>query len=508
MGMESQNFKIPTDLFYGYRGRLVAHNMKFDYQVLRQAGIHIPVDNLWCTLMLSVYIDESKFTKHDLDSVLSQYLGEHKKVIEKKALEKFGWTSAPTEYMALYAEQDSQYLPDLLKALLLRSEEKHIKMWIDVDRQFMLLLADIEKQGIPIDRELCMGLDDLCNLRLAEIQEALGFDPAKPSQLHPKLFSDPPYGLGLKVPSRTPTGKPQVSLDWLASVGHPTTALLYEYRKTAKQKSSYFSAYLRLSTRDYPRLHPTFNQGKTEDGGGTDTGRLSCKDPNLQQIPREEYKDAEVKRLFLPEQGKQLWEVDYRTIEYRLSAVYSQSITLTTLFENEGDFHQLVADDVSAKSGVQVTRQKAKTINYLMSFGGGINVLKNQLGVELHVAAKIHKAYKETYWEIFEKASEAQQVAESEMQIDTWMGRTRHFKFPSECHKAFNAVIQGGAFEIMKKSMLNLKDSGFNVSNCVHDSVWLNVDSEAQVIEAQHYMEDWTKDYFGLTFRTDRKRLN
>lgn len=480
--------------------------MKFDFNVLKRAGINLPVNNLWCTMMMAVYIDEcnkGKNAGHDLDTVLQKYLGVRKKKMEAKSLQKFGWETAPVEYMAIYAEQDCQPLPQLYEILRPKLSDAIVTLWEEVDRDFMLLLAEFEDQGIPIDRVLCERLNQQCLVRLNEIRLALGFDPAKPSQLHPKLFSDPPFGLGLKIPSRTPGGKPQVSLDWLGSQGHPTCALVYEYRKIAKQQSSYFSAYLDLTTRDYARLHPNFKQH------GTETGRLSCENPNLQQIPREDYKNAEVKKLFLPEEGKQLWEVDFRTIEYRLQAVYAQDTKLIDLFENEGDFHQLVADDLSAKLGVRFPRQQAKTVNYLMSYGGGKQVLAKALSVSVSVAANIHAAYRASYPLIFDKAAEAQKVAESNnLEIKLWSGRVRHFKYEGECHKAFNAAIQGGAFEIVKRAMLRVRASGFNMSNTVHDSVWLNVDSESDVIEAQHEMEDWTKEFFGLTFRTDRKRIH
>jgi DNA polymerase I-like protein with 3'-5' exonuclease and polymerase domains len=249
-------------------------------------------------------------------------------------------------------------------------------------------------------------------------------------------------------------------------------------------------------------LHCNFKQH------GTETGRLSCELPNLQQIPREEYKDANVKEVFLPEEGRQLWEVDFRTIEYRLQAVYAQDRKLIDLFENEGDFHQLVADDLSEKLGVRFKRHDAKTVNYLMSYGGGKQVLSKALGVPVSIAAGIHSAYRASYPLIFDKALEAQHVAESTMEIQMWSGRVRHFKYLGECHKSFNAAIQGGAFEIVKRAMLKLRSTGFNMCNQVHDSVWLNVDKEADVIEAQNIMSGWTKDYFGLTFSTDRKLLS
>lgn len=503
MGSEPNNIVIPHDFLKRFPGDIVAHNMKFDWITCTMHGLELPTDKLQDTMMLSVYLDENHVPGHSLDAVLKRYLGEKKKKIEAEALIKFGWEKAPTAYMGEYACQDTEFLPLLFQTLVNQSSERHLRMWEEFDRRFMLLLAEIEMRGIPIDRELCQQLETKCLQRLAEIRQELGFDPAKPSQLHPKLFDDPPYGLGLVPSEFTPRkGSPKVSLEWLQRQGHPVTALVYEYRKTQKQLSSYFSAYLGLTTRDYPRLHPNFKQH------GTETGRLSCENPNLQQIPREEYKDASVKKLFKAEQGKQLWEIDYRTIEYRLQAVYANSSQLIDLFENEGDFHQLVADDVSAKSGLEVTRQKAKTINYLMSFGGGVGVLAAQLGLSYNKAKTIHEAYKAAYPEIFDKSDECQLIAEQDMQVDMWFGRTRHFRFASETHKAFNAVIQGGSFEIVKRSMLALQEAGFTISNQVHDSVWLNVDGENDVIEAQHIMEDWTKPTFGLSFRTDRKRLN
>lgn len=504
MGEIVNNLQVPNDLCQDFTNPIIAHNVKFDcLEVLPNAGVKVPTGNLWCTMMMSVYIDENHIPGHDLDAVLATYIGERKKTMEQKALKKFGWVTAPPWAMGVYCEQDVSPLPKLYEVLRNKSKPIHLEQWEKYDRPFMILLNKIEERGILVDREKCLEWENLADLRLREIQEQLEFDPAKPSQLHPKLFDEPPFGLGLTVPSRTPkTNQPQVSLAWLEGVGHPVTALVYEYRKLAKQKSSYFSAYLRFTTRDYPRLHPNFKQN------GTETGRLSCENPNLQQIPREEYADAHVKKLFLPEEGKELWEIDFRTIEYRLQAVYARSTKLLDLFENEGDFHQLVADDVSSKLKIPIERFKAKTINYLMSFGGGVGVLQKQLGVKYSVAEQIHKAYKASYPEIFDKADEAQRIAEDDMEIDLWSGRTRHFRYPSECRQAFNSVIQGGAFEIVKRSLIRLDEAGFDIANQVHDSVWIVVDNEKEVEEAQHIMEDWTKPIFGLSFRTDRKRLN
>ena len=499
------NMCVPADLFDGIDVPIIAHNMKFDYQVLRKLGLKLPTGNLQDTMAMSHFICEwnkGKNEGHSLEIVAPKYLGRgsQKEVRKAKAMRPV-WEITPPDLMAVYAEQDARLLPELYKKLLPLMEPAWISQWEEVDRDFMLLLADIETLGLPIDRVLAEKYQQQCLDRMEEIRRELGFDPAKPSELHPKLFSQPPLGLGLEISQRTPTGKPKVDLDWLASRGHPLTALVYEYRKTQKQVSSYFSPYCSLTTRDYARLHCDFRQY------GTQTGRMSCADPNLQQIPREEYENASVKKIFNPEDGKQLWEIDFRTIEYRLQAVYAKDSNLLDLFRSEGDFHQLVAEDVSRQSGLSISRQQAKTINYLMSFGGGVKVLNEQLGVGFQKAKQIHEAYKNSYPLIFRKAAEATDAANRNMEVPMWFGRKRHFQYPSDCHKAFNAAIQGGSFEIVKRSMLKLREAGFTMSNQVHDSVWINVDSERDVLDAQKLMEDWTEPKFGLRFSTDRKRL-
>jgi DNA polymerase-1 len=498
-GFPVTNIQVPTDLFEGLTVPLVAHNWKFDLKVLNKLGVKVPTGNLWDTLLMSVYIDENYLgagMSHELADIAPRYLGQQsqKEVGMSKAM-KAEWENIPPPYMAQYAETDARLPYQLYSTLLAKMEKPWIDQWDQVDREFMLLLLEMEELGLPFDYDMCESLDEKCLKRMAEIRNELGFDPAKPSQLHPRLFDDPPFGLGLTGTSTTPTGKRQVDLEWLQSQGHPVTALVHEYRKTSKQQSSYFSAYCKRSTRAYARLHANFKQH------GTVTGRLTCSNPNLEQIPREEWGEAKVKEVFLPEERKQLWEADFRTIEYRLMAIYAQDPRLLKLFHEEGDFHQLVADDI------KLNRHQAKTANYAIGFGARVETFGKIIGLSGKAAYTKYRKYKESYPRIFEKMDEAQIAAESTMEIPMWNGRKRHFRYKSECRKAFNSVIQGGSFEIVKRSMLNLRKAGVLMSNQVHDSVWINVDSEREAEECQRLMEDWTPDVFGLRFSTDRKLL-
>lgn len=486
--IKSENLMVPRDFFSQIKAPIIMHNAKFDLQVLRKLGIEVPVGQLYDTMLMSHYINE--YPPHALDALAKEYLGIGKEKDLQAAMKK-EWDNMPAVAMAKYAGQDTAITRDLFYVLW-SAFKIFDDLWSGWDRDFMLLLTQVEERGIRIDRQKCQHLSELCGNRMAEIVAELGFDPAKPSKLHPKLFDSPPLGLGLKPSSYTPKGRPKVDDSYLQSVGHPLTALVLEYRGLVKQKSSYFDAYLGLTTRDYPRLHPNFKIH------GTVTGRLSCADPNLQQVPRK----SKVKEVFLPEEGKQLWEVDYSNLEMRLAAVYAKNPTLLETFRSNGDVHQQVANDL------RVDRQKAKTVNFLIIYGGGKRVLAQQLGIKESEAAKILSSYRETYPEIFDCMDRATATAQNEGYVKYWSGRHRHFKWPSEAHKAFNSVVQGGGFDIVKRGMLQLHNAGFDIRNQVHDSVWINVDKEAEVKEAEHLMSEWTEELFGLRFTVDSKRLN
>jgi DNA polymerase-1 len=188
----------------------------------------------------------------------------------------------------------------------------------------------------------------------------------------------------------------------------------------------------------------------------------------------------------------------------RLAACYAGNKELLETFQNEGDVHQQVADRLHIK------RQTAKTINFAIIYGAGINKIAQQLGIKRTYAETILENYKAAYPEIFYQINVATETAAIQKWVRMWTGRRRHFKYPSEEHKAFNAVIQGGGFEIVKRSMLILDRAGYDIRNCVHDSVWIQMKkpSESDLKEIESLMSDWTAEEFDVRFSVDSKKLN
>jgi DNA polymerase I len=311
-----------TTLLGNYKGIVVMHNAKFDLAML-DGYINIPTDRLMDTMLMSYLIDEEP--PHGLKELAKIRLDwEEPKKLQagiKKAGSYFGYEAIPASVMSLYACQDAEMTLQLYYDLL-EDFEEYESLW-PREREFMLLLLKMEQHGLPIDLDSAALVKVGLTSRLNALQQTLGFDPAKSSVLARKLFGVPPEGLGLKPLNYTPSGKPDTSEAVLEKYGHPTTALVVEYRTTAKQLSSYIMPYMALAA-ETGRLRPTFKQH------GTLTGRLSCEAPNLQQIPRE----SPIKKLFLAERDCQLWEFDYKNIEMRLKSSVMRGTCMVQLPKN------------------------------------------------------------------------------------------------------------------------------------------------------------------------------
>jgi DNA polymerase-1 len=494
---EANNLQLTIPLFEGVTVPTVFHNAKFDLSVLQEAGQEVSIEHVFDTMLMAHYIDENTFEhggnkpSFELEALARLHCKNHKATAISKSAKAI-WNDTPVVAMARYAETDALVTAELFKALW-SDFQPYRNLWEEVDRDFMVLLGKMEDKGIPVDKAMCRDLELQCMERMDKIQEELGFDPNKQKETVEKLFSEPPVGYGLTPVSYTAkTGKPQVNKEFFEKTSHPVVGLLQEYATLKKQLTSYFRPYQELGGND-SRIHPSFKQH------GTVTGRLSCANPNLQQVPR----DSFVKNVFMPEGGYDLVELDYSNLELRLVARYAQSPTLMEEFsKRSGDAHGRVAQ------ALQVERFKAKVVNFLTVYGGGKTALAKQLNVSENEAEKILKDYRRSYPEIFRAMDAAGQAAHgTNGVVRMWTGRERHFKRSSDYHKAFNSVIQGGAFEIVKRSMLKLDKAGLDIRNQVHDSVWLNTNDPQEVEEGIHIMEDWVHETFGMPFFVDSKTL-
>lgn len=369
-----------------------------------------------------------------------------------------------------------------------------VTLW-ETEQEFIRLIARIKQRGICIDtnfsRKKAIEGTRICN----QIRSELGWNPGSPQQLGKYLIS----ALGLPVLKKTPNGAPSFDKEALEeyelhldATGDKTAQKVLTYRGWTKTVSSNFQAYLDLMDKD-EILHPNYKVH------GTRTCRLSCEKPNLQQIPRGSTKawNGDVKKAFIPRSedlyagissssrkllsgNLKLRTFDFKQVEFRLAAAYAREVELLELFNSGAD----IFTEMSNRLGRP--RHQIKTFVYATLYGAG----KSKVGLILKVPQKEADALYDEYhgtWPGFKRiADKATHLAKNDGYIEYWSGRRRHLT-KGEAHKAWNSVLQGGAFEIVKNRMLALKEEPIVLQ--VHDSITVEDDDNCDVDRIKKTLE-------------------
>jgi DNA polymerase I len=383
-------------------------------------------------------------------------------------------------------------------------------LW-ETESDFIRMIARIKQRGIAIDTEFsrkkAIEGTRICN----QIKGELGWNPGSPQQLGKYLIDD----LGLPVLKRTSNGGPSFDKEaleeyelYLDAQGDDTAKKVLTYRGWSKTVSSNFQSYLELMDENRI-LHPNYKVH------GTRTGRLSCEKPNLQQIPRESVKpwNGDVKKAFIPRSedlyahmggrpdsyvssGKlKLRTFDFKQVEFRLAAAYAQEKELLDVFNSGAD----IFTEMSERLGRP--RHQIKTFVYATLYGAGKNKVSLILKVSKEEADALYEEYHGT-WPGFKKIAErATRLAQNDGYIEYWTKRRRHLK-RDEAHKAWNSVLQGGAFEIVKNRMLALKEQPIVLQ--VHDSITVEADDTCDIDYIKKTLEDVpVSKALGVKFEVD-----
>jgi DNA polymerase I len=384
-------------------------------------------------------------------------------------------------------------------------------LW-EIESDFIRMIAEIKQRGIKIDTEFSRKKAIEGTRILNQTRSELGWNPGSPQQLGNYLLND----LGLPVIKRTPNGAPSFDKEaleeyelHLESTGDTTAQKVLTYRGWQKTVSSNFQAYLDLMDEDRV-LHPNYKVH------GTRTCRLSCEKPNLQQIPRESVKpwNGDVKKAFIPREEQLYLELpgrehkrnlvsgklrlrtfDFKQVEFRLAAAYAKEKELLEVFNSGAD----IFTEMSNRLGRP--RHQIKTFVYATLYGAGKSKIALILKVPKDEADDLYDEYHGT-WPGFKRISQkATDLAANDGYIEYWSGRRRHLG-KRDAHKAFNSVIQGGAFEIIKRRMLALREQPIVLQ--VHDSITVEDDDNCDTDYIKRILEDIpeSKD-FGVKFEVD-----
>lgn len=511
----------------------VLHNAKFDMAVLLKEGVELK-GQITDVGVLSHLVDENG--SHKLKDLAAKYYGHDEKKAQealKKLLgQKMRFAETYPKEMEEYACKDAELTYRLRAEFLPELHKDNLLHLVGREELFTHCLFEMERYGVGVDCELAKSLSDEANAQMRVIEDELGFDPNKDGLLARRLFAAPPDGLGLTpLPPLTkvkheywPDGIPSMTEETLSAYDNPVVTLVLRYRGLVKAQTTWFKKFLLLQARSADgRLHPTYNQN------GTKTSRLSCSKPNVQQLPRKDETEGShlrqrVRKLMIPASpGFELWEFDYEQIEQRLTTVYTDDEEWTQRFTAGEDPHQALANLLG------VSRQAAKHGAYTTLYGGGAERLAETLerlhrlttGEKITFPIDEAKRIIDGFFQLHPRVRRLMQTAERTARrqgyIKLWTGRRRHF-LPFDAHKAFNSLIQGGAAELMKETMLMFHSFNqepvkppYRMVAQVHDSLWFEIppDSPELHTEIKITMEWPTYDerFKGIPFPVDAKKL-
>ena len=428
--------------------RLIGQNIKFDLHVLARIGIHPTTTDIWDTMILSWLCDEN--TPNGLKENSAMKLGldqthfsevtdtvpnEVKKEFGLKASNKATYDLVLIDDGAPYALDDSYLTWELyLGYINLVDQEKMTKIYLRSYQPFLQCLFKMEERGVTVDTnrlaemsvEIDKDMEDL-EYRMFELA-GVEFNPNSSQHLAELFFGyikpDPVDKKGnpkrdnkgnlvkakvnwniveasfnFRVSNTTDAGAPSTSADtfWYISQmtfknkhkqrGVEVAKLLTEYKKLSKLRSAFIDG-LKTQVYDDGKAHPSFNII------GTDSGRISCSEPNLQQLPKADEEDKyQIRSLFIgsvdpvTKKRKKIIACDFSNLEMRVLAHFSEDKNLLEMFASGADTHgstavnmfNLDCDASEVKKKYPHLRQAAKVINFLLMYGGGAQRLYDQL---------------------------------------------------------------------------------------------------------------------------------
>lgn len=320
---------------------------------------------------------------------------------------------------------------------------------VNTESQLVKTCFAMEKIGIRIDRNYCQKAFEFENKRALAAAD-------KFSELSGSEFIDSNKPLAeafTKAGEKYPTsdkGNPSFTEEVLAGFTTPLALHLREFRDATKRANTYFSNFLHFAD-GLHRVHANIRQC------GADTGRFSISDPSLQNCSKDDAGAYHVRRAFIPTRGFFFAMLDYEQIEFRVMLDYAGELGVISKIINEGlDVHTATAKTMG------VTRDKAKTLNFLLIYGGGAQKLADSLGMTLLEAKKLKSLYFESLPKVSEFLRGITERANTRGFIFNWAGRVSYFplvmnpknnRLDRFAYRAGNHCIQGACADIIKVAM-------------------------------------------------------
>ena len=442
------------------KAKVVGQNLKFDLSILYyRYGIEkiIPYAD---TMIMAWLLNAG--SKIGLDSLAKKFFDYEMKSFKSLVKKGEDFSSVDIDLASFYASEDALITYRLyfkLNGLLEKSLRDEAKR---VEYPFINILIDMEQTGIKIDIDRLNSLKNLLSAKIKELTEEIyslsgsEFNIKSTQQLGDILFNK----LGLKSIKKTKTGYStnEKVLNQLIDE-HDIIPKILEYRATQKLLSTYAIPLLRLAEKDEnSRIYTSFLQT------GTSTGRLSSKEPNLQNIPVRSPLGRKIREAFIAKDGYKLLSIDYSQIELRLLAHFSKDKTLIEAFNSDLDIHTITAIRLFGEELAKEKRAIAKSINFGILYGMGAKKLSGELKISISEAREIIKNYFNSFPTVKRFLESVQDRVKEIGYIETILERKRFFNYKSAnnmqkasfMRESINTLFQGSASDLIKLSMLEI----------------------------------------------------
>ncbi|BAK73474.1 DNA polymerase I [Arcobacter sp. L] len=480
------------------RYKLVLQNFKYDYEIIKH-NFNIELKLYADTMILSWLLNTNE--KVGLDYQIDKQF-KHKMISFSDVVKKGeNFSNVDISKACEYAAEDALMTLKLfnrqLEIFKEKNDEELLKLAFDVEFDFIYVLAEMENNGIKIDVNLLKEYKEKSNKYIQELTNKIykvsevEFNINSPKQLGVVLFET----LGLNTSKKTKTGysTDEAVLSSLVNE-HDVIPLLLKYREAYKLQSTYIEPLLELGLKNEDnRIHTSFLHT------GTATGRLSSKNPNLQNIPVGSDSLLQIRQSFIPKNGYKLVGIDYSQIELRLLAHFSCDEALVEAFKNDLDIHYQTAVKIFGEEKAKEKRGIAKSINFGLLYGMG----SKKLGDTLGIPSKEAKLYIDSYFEAFKSVKNylksIEDFAYTNGYVKTLLNRKRLFDFNSAnamlkaayLREAVNTLFQGSAADLIKLSMIQIHKKYKNNDSMrlllqIHDELILEIKDEL--------VEEYTRD--------------
>jgi len=487
--------------------KLVLQNFKYDYEIIKN-NFEIEL-NLYADTMIMAWLLNSD-KPVGMDKLALKYL-DHNTIAFKDIVKKGeDFSNVELEKACEYASEDAfitYKLYDVLNKELIQNSTLN-DISVSLEYPFTKVLSLMQEKGIKVDVEF---LEDLKIKSLEHTKEltqkiydlsGTEFNINSPKQLGEVLFEKLNLPPSKKTKTGYSTGEPVLVK---LKDEHEVVATILEYREAFKLQSTYIEPLLALGNSNvHSRIHTSFLQT------GTATGRLSSKNPNLQNIPVRSKAGRMIRNAFIAKEGYKLLSIDYSQIELRLLAHFSKDEALVNAFNSGADIHTQTAVQIFGEDEAKEKRNVAKSINFGLLYGMGAK----KLGETLGIPSKEAKVYIEKYFEAFPTIktymASIQEKAVNEGYVTTLFGRIRNFDFANAApmlkagflRESVNTVFQGSAADLIKKSMLEINniyknDSDVNMLLQIHDELIFEI-KEDIIDEVSIKLQDIMKNIHTL----------